>query len=74
MLFSVRTVHSGSDPLGRDIPEGHSFFTNTCHVSGKNYSDLQVGETCRREAITADGRIQIGRKSVWIQYVVGRVE
>lgn len=74
MKFSVRVVHSGSDPLGGEITEDHSFFTMTAHVAGKQYKELAVGETCRRQATTADGRQRIGKKTEWIQYTVGRTE
>ena len=73
MLFSIRVVHSGSDPLGDDITLGHSFFIMTTHVSGKEYKELAIGETCIRESCTADGRQVIGGKTQWIRYSVGRV-
>ena len=73
MTYSVRVVHSGSDPIGKDITRDHAFFTVAHWVSGKPVDQLEVGETCKFEAHTADGRVQIGRKTQWIQYMVGRV-
>lgn len=76
--FSVRVVHSGDDPLGRDIGLGHAFWTLTTHVSGSLPADLEVGQTCIRQASTADGRMVVpkaggGNRTEWVRYQVGRV-
>lgn len=77
--FSVRLAHDGRDPLGSDIGPDHSFWTMTSHVSGPERDDMKVGDTCLREATTADGRHVVrknngGSRTEWIRYSVGRVE
>lgn len=72
--FAVRVCHSGTDPLGDNIEEGHAFFTLTCHERGKEYQDLAPGEGgCVRRGTTADAfHIERGKK-VPILYNVTRV-
>lgn len=73
--YSVRVVHTGSDPLGDNIPADHAFFTGlTCHEKGKDFRDLEPGEGgCVRRATTADGRYTAGGKTHPILYSVTRV-
>jgi hypothetical protein len=74
-LFSVRVVHTGSDPLGEAIPEDNAFFTMlTVHESGKEYKQLAFEEGgCVRRAATADGRYTEGGKTHPILYSVTRI-
>lgn len=74
--FSVRVVHSGSDPLGGPIPEDHAFFRGlTVHHTGKDYSELEPTEGgCIREACTADGRYEENGKIHKVRYSVTRIE
>ena len=72
--FSVRVVHSGSEPLGPSIPGDHSFFMLSAYESGKESCDLEVGEGgCIHRATTADGKHTEGGRSVPILYAVTRL-